>query len=126
LAGVQEHQDENAQADQAPARPNHLLRSMSMKGAGLLKKSKKPPMPTQAKAAEGEEATNGNAPSFLPRSMSSNNLMLFAKSGLMPMPPPPLPTSSSTDKLNGSGMDVFRKKDELWAVFRALEHDFSK
>jgi hypothetical protein len=126
LAGLQEHQDENA-PDAPPApRPNHLLRSMSMKGAGLLKKSRKPPVPSPAKASDSGEDGNGPSASFLPRSMSSNNLALFAKAGLMPMPPPPLPTSSSTDRLNGPSMDVVRKKDELWAVFRALEHDFTK
>ncbi|CAL3963518.1 unnamed protein product [Diplocarpon coronariae] len=39
---------------------------------------------------------------------------------------PPLPKNISTDKLN-IGIDTTpRRRDELWAAFRSLEHDFSK
>ena len=39
---------------------------------------------------------------------------------------PPLPSSISSDKLSASGLEVSRKKDPLWGIFRALEGEFQK
>lgn len=113
--------------DNGAARPNHLLRNMSIRGSGLLKKSKKS-QTFRPNPSETNGDTNGTPTPSLPRSVSCDRISSMARSTISEKPPqlPPIPTSSSSDKLNGSSMDAFRKKDELWSVFRSLEHDFSK
>jgi hypothetical protein len=45
---------------------------------------------------------------------------------LSSMKVPPIPTSLSSDRLSSASFDTGRKKDPLWAAFRALDGDYIK
>lgn len=43
-----------------------------------------------------------------------------------PVKVPPIPSSLSSDRLSSASVDVNKRKDSLWSVFRTLEADFQK
>ncbi|KAI9730814.1 MAG: hypothetical protein M1834_005532 [Cirrosporium novae-zelandiae] len=62
----------------------------------------------------------------LRQSLSSDRLSSFMRSHHSNEGVPPLPSNPSMEKLQKVGSEVFRKKDELWSVFRTLDADYQK
>ncbi|KAI9843540.1 MAG: hypothetical protein M1838_002593 [Thelocarpon superellum] len=102
------------------------IRSKSKRRSALLRRpSKRSPSPLLSAPRPSERSAHQRSPS-LPRSVSFDRLpslsRLFANER-----PAPMPTSASTDRLQSPGLEpTFRRKDELWSAFRALDHDFQK
>ncbi|KAI9808954.1 MAG: hypothetical protein M1827_007129 [Pycnora praestabilis] len=101
-------------------------RPVSSNGTLTPKKSKRP-LSSLLKSSKSEKSAPHNpSTSSLHKSYSVERLPSLASSHSSSDRPPPLPRSFSSDRLQSIGLELPRKKDELWSAFRSLEGDFQK
>lgn len=87
------------------------------------KKSRRPLSAIIQKKKSEPELTLSKTPSLQSlRSRASSDKL--AKLPLAQVPP--IPSSLSTDRLSSASVDINKKKDPLWTVFRTLEADYQK
>ena len=105
--------------DSAHPPTNGVTRKNSLLG----RKSRRP-----LSALLGRDTAFVNAPSVppIPKSYSTDRLptLKHQKSNLSEVPA--VPRSTSFERLQSSGIETPRKKDELWSVFRNLDGEYSK
>ncbi|KAI9821364.1 MAG: hypothetical protein M1832_003370 [Thelocarpon impressellum] len=99
------------------------IKGMSMRGSALLKTKRSSSLLPKHRRRDG--SPHSTPPLPFPKSMSTDRLptltRIFTSERLTP-----IQGSVPPEKLQSSGLDVFRKKDELWSAFRSLDHDFHK
>ncbi len=99
--------------------------SLLRQGSVLSKKPRRPLSTFLQKTPT--EPTLPRSPSFtsLRKSLSSDKLSTLSRSPLSSERVPPMPRSISDRSIN-LGLDMAKKKDELWTAFRNLDGDFQK
>ncbi|KAL4896977.1 hypothetical protein BDV59DRAFT_169477 [Aspergillus ambiguus] len=129
--------DKEHRGDRSPSRSHRnsaQLESVSESDSGtpsrkrtILHKRPRPPMVavvTQSRA----ESPNSLSSSPSPRSLADKGSLEKLSSSLNVSTPvlPPMPKAAGASGSYSASIDLPRKKDELWGVFRGLEADFQK
>ncbi|KAI9778905.1 MAG: hypothetical protein M1835_004817 [Candelina submexicana] len=101
-------------------------KKISRKGTLLSKKAKRP-LSTYLKgpALNGPASDVESAPA-IPKSFSTDRLPSLLGFHTSSEQIPPVPRSLSSDRSQTAGLELPRKKDELWNVFRGLEGEYQK
>lgn len=99
---------------------------VSRKGTLLSRKTKKPlSIPIRNSEPSGSPS-HGDSVQTLPKSFSTDRLPSLIKLYPSSEKAPPVHRSLSSDRLQNTGLNLPRKKDELWNIFRGLEGDYHK
>lgn len=106
---------------------SHTPRSLSSSTLDTKDNSKSPKyLRRRLSTYLGKGSPNSATPSVpaLPRSFSTDKF--FTVKDRAPRKPSSTPQTISSERLQGSGIEASRKKDELSGAFRALDADFQK
>ena len=102
---------------------NDHIGTPAKRSSTVIKKSRRP-----LSAFLGRASPESGAPSLpsIPKSYSTDRLPSLNYNYSSSDKPPIVPKSISFERLQGTGTESPRRKDELWGVFRALDGDFQK
>ena len=89
------------------------------------KKSKRPLSALLGKTTPLIDNDNPTVPS-IPKSFSTDRLPSYMQHQSSPERLPIVPRSKSSERFQGHGLDIPRKKDELWSTFRTLDGEYQK
>ncbi|KAI9714093.1 MAG: hypothetical protein M1812_006540 [Candelaria pacifica] len=99
---------------------------ISRRGTLLSKKPKRPLSAFLKASGPNGPAPDGAPAPVIPKSFSTDRLPSLVRFHPSSEKIPPVPRSLSSDRLQSVGVEVPRKKDELWHVFRGLEGEYQK
>ncbi len=114
--------DKTVEKSEAP----ESAKSPSRKGTVLNKKTRRPLSAFLQKSTAETILPRSPSLTSLRKSLSSDKLPSLDRSLPSSERIPPMPRSMSTERLQSMGVDMSKKKDELWSAFRALDGDFHK
>lgn len=103
-----------------------LGKSPSRKGTVLVKKSHRPLSAFLQRSTVETGLPRSPSLTSLRKSLSNDKLPSLNRSSSPSEKIPPMPRSTSTERLQNMGLDMSKKKDELWSTFRALDGHFQK
>ena len=101
------------------------INGISRNSTSGYKKQRRPLSTFLGRSTPGSGSHTPSVPP-IPKSLSTDKLPSFVHGYPLAERLPALPRTMSSERLQGIGLDLPRRRDELWGAFRTLDGDFQK